>query len=138
LNFDYKAIDSLNTTTQCLSCENHTENHHHTHFHEKYHIDNILVKINYREYKREELDKLIGEIIWNLAEKHNFQIIRLKGVIYQQEKVFYIQGIYDIYEIDERCLTNNYNFKEKSNNSKILFIGRNLESNKDILNKIFY
>ena len=79
------------------------------------------------------MDKIIGNIIWNESEKYNFSIIRLKGVIYLKTKVYYIQGIYDIYEINEINVKEDYNFENKINSSKVLFIGRNLEKNKEII-----
>ena len=123
---------------ECCNCESEGDKvHSHIHFAEKYKIDNILIKIVSKSFSKDDLDKLIGNLLWNDSEKFGFNIIRLKGVIYQKEKILYLQGIYDIYEINELPVNLNYDFETKKEGSKILFIGRNLEKNLGIFNSKF-
>lgn len=120
---------------KCCDCVSNESNHH-IHFAEKYKIENIVVKVNSEKFNHDQLDKIIGDLLWNESEKYGLNIIRLKGVVYKKEEILYIQGIYDIYEINKLSVNESYDYNGKKDNSKILFIGRNLLNNeKNIINK---
>ncbi len=89
------------------------------------------MKIDSEKFNQDELDKIIGDLLWNESEKHGFNIIRLKGVVYKKNEMLYIQGIYDIYEINKINVNESYDYHSKKDNSKILFIGRNLVCNEN-------
>lgn len=102
------------------------ERHSHEHYHEKECIESIVCKINIED--KEQLDKAIGRIIWELSEERCFDVIRFKGVFYaDNSKVYSIQGIYDLYEIKEIKVSKNDNDEGKI--SKMLLIGKNLKKN---------
>jgi len=111
------------------------EKHTHEHYHEKENIESIVCQI--RLDNKDDLDKAIGKIIWDLAEEKSFSVIRFKGVFYEHKiknKIYTIQGIYDLYEIKEVKLSNLENILNR--NSKILFIGKNLQNNANIIKEI--
>jgi G3E family GTPase len=106
--------------------------HDHQHFHEKQQIENLIIYTNLKN--KSELDQAIGNIIWDLAEDNNFSIIRFKGIFYSEEGTFSIQGLYDLYEINE--IQSNIKvdgLDEKK--SKILFIGKGIRENKETIEK---
>jgi G3E family GTPase len=104
----------------------------HKHFHEEDDIENIVIYTDLNT--KEELDKRIGKILWELSEPNKFSLIRYKGIFYEKDttKIYSIQGIYDLYEINELQIKDRK--EEGQNLSKILFIGKNVEQNKFILN----
>lgn len=131
--------NKVSISGDCTGCSDKTHPHHnsHIHFTEKYHIDNILIKGISEDLTKDKIDKAIGELLWSEAELHDFTIIRLKGVVFKKDRIFHIQGIYDIYEINELAVPDTYNYEIKVRESKILFIGRNLQLNLPIFNKKF-
>ncbi len=136
LNLNANRFDDTDTIANNINCSGKQncncvseDRHQHIHFAEKYKIENILVKINAEKFNQDELDKIIGDLLWNESEKHGFSIIRLKGVVYRKDELLYIQGIYDIYEINKLNVNESYDYLSKKDNSKILFIGRNLVCN---------
>ncbi len=111
------------------------EKHSHEHYHEKENIESIVCQI--RLENKDDLDRAIGKIIWDLAEEKSFSVIRFKGVFYQhktENKIYSIQGIYDLYEIKEVKLSNIENIESRK--SKILFIGKNLKDNENLIKEI--
>jgi hypothetical protein len=65
-----------------------------------------------------------------LSFKHNFSIIRFKGIFYGEGKVYSIQGLYELYEINEVHVKEK---KTSENKSKILFIGENIKEHLEII-----
>ena len=99
-------------------------------------IENLVLRTTIDDIGN--LDKTIGKILWDLSEEFNFKIIRIKGLIKNNEgKVYSLQGLYDLYELNEVKITENnclfVQIKNKEFVSKILFIGKNLILNKNIL-----
>lgn len=106
-----------------LAFENDKE---HSHHHEKHDIENIIIRSNFKS--KEEMDKAIGNILWNLSDSHNISLIRFKGILATESACYIIQGLYDLYEFDE--------IKNLSNpESKVLLIGKNLTKNRIFLEK---
>lgn len=114
------------------------EEHIHEHYHTKESIENIVIKTSIKE--KENLDKALGKILWDLSEEKVITIIRFKGIFYDDSgKKYNIQGLYDLYEINEipqekESSTTNLG-KPEGEKSKILLIGKNLMVNKDLLEK---
>jgi len=109
------------------------ERHSHEHYHEKENIESIVCKINHES--KDELDKAIGKIIWDLAEEKCFNVIRFKGVFYEDKmKIYSIQGIYDLYEIKEVKVSKNENIEAKK--SKILFIRKHMNKNEKVIQEV--
>jgi G3E family GTPase len=106
--------------------------HDHEHFHEKQQIENLIIYTNLKN--KSELDQAIGNIIWDLAEDNNFSIIRFKGIFYSEEGTFSIQGLYDLYEINEIHSNIKVDGLDEKK-SKILFIGKGIRENKEIIEK---
>lgn len=111
-----------------ISNSNITEDHEH--FHQKHRIENMIIYTNLKS--KSELDLAIGKIIWDLAEDNNFSIIRFKGIFYSQEGTFSIQGLYDLYEINNIQSSSKIDDIDEKQ-SKILFIGKGIRDNKDII-----
>jgi len=106
-------------------------------------IENLIINIDNINDK-EKLDKIIGSILWIYSEDHDYSLIRFKGVKYlENNKFLLIQGIYDLYEIEEMegdnyKLTNKDGIESESiEKSKLLLIGKNLKKNAEFLTKLF-
>jgi hypothetical protein len=80
------------------------------------------------------LDKIIGHILWDYSAEKNFEIIRFKGIIYTDVGKYLLQGLYDLYEFEE--LKTQKLCNSENNKSKILFIGKNLEANKNFIQNL--
>ena len=94
--------NAINTNTAIdFDSVNLKQVHSHEHFHEKEKIENLIIRTKLNN--KFELDSAIGNLIWNVAEKHDFSIIRFKGIFYDvSNKLKYsLQGLYDLYEINE-------------------------------------
>jgi len=107
-------------------------------------MENLIVKIENNNIG--ELDKIIGRLLWEIAEEQNFKIIRFKGIIRIKDgenkyKFMSLQGLYDIYEFTEiKIKENNSLFKDSqigNFQSKILFIGKDLKKNLKYIQEVF-
>lgn len=120
---------SENDTTTIGDDIHTTESH--VHHYENENIENIVIYTNIQS--KEKIDKAIGNILWDLSEKYDFVIIRFKGILYINNEVYSLQGLYDLYEIEQIKTKNKSLEIEENKTSKILFIGKNLKKNKEIL-----
>lgn len=93
----------------------------------------------------EEIDKRVGKLVWDISAENNFHIIRFKGILRIKDeenkiKFMSLQGLYDLYEFTEIKISENNNLsidsQKGSFRSKILFIGKNLNKNKTIIEEI--
>ena len=84
LNLSNYELDStlLNTNISSGKCCNNNNDvnhiHSHLHFAEKFKIENILINVKSNDYTKDQLDKIIGDILWNESEKLEINIIRFK------------------------------------------------------------
>lgn len=110
------------------------------HYIEEHKIQNLIIHLN-KEISREIIDKKLGLLIWEESINKNIEIIRYKGIFYTHDvsnKLVYhymIQGIYDLYEINE-IKREDYD-NQKKYDSKILFIGLNILDNSNFLKNWF-
>ncbi len=108
----------------------HLEKEQHKHIED---IENLVLCINIET--KEKLDKAIGKMLWELTEyvENDYSIIRFKGIYKDKKGVKYnIQGLYDLYEINEIYLNKTQNDLDGFV-SKLLIIGKNLKKNKNLL-----
>jgi hypothetical protein len=77
---------------------------------------------------KDKIDKTIGHILWDHSAEYGFEIIRFKGIIYTETKKYLLQGLYDLYEFEEIVSNSTQSL------SKILFIGKNLKKNRELIN----
>lgn len=103
------------------------------HYYKNENIEYIIIKL--KSANSDDIEKSTGLLLWDLSEKLNFNVIRLKGIIKQEDgKVYSLQGIYDTYEIIE----SNFNQKcTETKESKILIIGKNITKNKKEIQLIY-
>ncbi|KAI9293254.1 COBW domain-containing protein 2 [Neoconidiobolus thromboides FSU 785] len=87
-----------------------------------------------------KVEKWIQSLLWeqevppydnNSAIDNNFEILRLKGIFYTNDKTFVIQGVQQLYEIQE------ISKDEDIQKSRIILIGRRLPK-QSILDSIFW
>lgn len=142
-NFNNDLFNGKENLNSCNTCNDKEHSHNHS-CANKNQIENIMVKTNVKNM--ESLDTCIGRILWDLSEDHEFSIIRLKGIVKIKsekpneeslDKIYSLQGLYDIYEFCEVKVNNDNNLKIQLNEgtfvSKILFIGKNVRKNKSFI-----